>query len=802
MSNPNQLYIYFIYTLYICYICYIAGTMNNIIIEDNYAKKQKYLNALIHFVKNDKDEQFLEYILSIDKSLLDLNLKDDTGNYLIFIAVVKNKKKIVQKLIEYHIKLDSLDIDGYGLLYYPIKYGFNELFDILIETDKQSIGFSLVNMKDNKGGTPLLYALKYKNEYALQELLIHKADANCKTNDNANALHLAVLKKEITFVRMIVKYIKNINARTVGGATALHYACNFGLYYIAHVLLEAGARQDFSEYEYSFYPIFYSVAQNNIQLTELLLDRGADPNWQDYLGNTIIHYSIMNDNIDMTIRIIDSFPIQKIKQIEVFVSDTIGTIGPGLNSNSIETHKDFNESTTQGPATKRAIVPNLFNIDGFTIGHLLLYNYRIEYQKILSKILPHCNLNHQDNNGNTMTHIIIEKNLWLTFAPYIKINKINIYIKNNMGITPFDKVQLKDKETIINTLVTSYYTYLKKHNMDWLLEWQNKCSGEDLSIANEKICLDNIRKSIIEDKISVPITKNKKNIIIEPEKTVHISTFTGSLLDVITGYKYLTKKYSNTISLINMVSDPDPDYHRYIQSLGIHENQAQKLLDFEIKWVYQTIFFPANFSLLMKNIITKTKYRYIIIPIAIILSNGNHSNALLYDIQTNTMERFEPHGYSFPMQFNYNSDLLDEVLYKHISQSMNEVYKNKTTIIYYRPRDYLPNVGFQTIDSMEANINKNIGDPNGFCVLWCIWYLDYRLKYHNTMKPPKIVTKLLKSIRLMNVSFRTMIRDYSKNITDLRDMYLSKINKNIHDYINNRIDGEEKQNLINAILEI
>lgn len=266
--------------------------MNNIIIEDNYAKKQKHLNMLMHFVKNDKDDQFLEYISSIDKPVLDLNLKDENGNYLIFIAVIKNKKKIVQKLLEYQIRLDSVDTDGYGLLYYPIKYGFNDLLDILIETDQQAIGFSLVNMKDTKGGTPLLYALKYKNEYALQELLIHKADVNYKTNDNANALHLAVLKKEITFVRMIIKYIKNIDARTVRGATALHYACNFGLYNIANVLLEAGARQDFSEYEYSFYPIFYSVAQNNIPLTELLLNRGADPNWQDYFGkyyNSLLH---------------------------------------------------------------------------------------------------------------------------------------------------------------------------------------------------------------------------------------------------------------------------------------------------------------------------------------------------------------------------------------------------------------------------------------------------------------------------------------------------------------------------------
>ena len=750
--------------------------MNHIVIEDNYLKKQKHLNTLMHYLKNDKDEQFLEYIDSIEKSLLDLNLKDDNGNFLAFIAVIKNKKKIVQKLIEYQIRLDIVDVDGYSLLYYPIKYGFNELLDVLIETDQKIIGFSLVNMKDNRGGTPILYALKYKNEYALQELLIHKADVNYRTNDNANALHLAVLKKEITFTNMIIKYVKNIDARTANGATALHYACNFGLYDVTHTLLEAGANQDVSEYEYSFYPIFYPAVQNNIPLTDLLIKHGANPNWQDYLGNTIIHYAIMNENIELANHIIDSYPIKKKSLTEKLVSDA-REIAPPMT-----------------------ILPNLINIDGLTIGHLLLYRYRPDYDKSLAKILPQCNLNYQDNNGNTMIHIMLEKNLWYSFSEYIKINKINIYIKNNQGITPYEIIPLKDKNTVLDIITASYYVYLQKYHNDWLLEWQNKCSDVDLSKVNEKLCLKQIRDSILTNKISVPTKKSKKNIVIEPEKIVHISTFTGSLLDVVCGYKYLANKYINAVSFLGLVTRSNPEYIKYIHALGISENQFQTLIDFEIKWIYQTIFFPADFVNIVRNIITKGAHRYIIMPIGIILSNGSHSNALLYDIKTNTMERFEPHGYSFPTQFNYNTDLLDEVLHKNFTQCINEIYNKPITITFYKPQDYLPKIGFQTIDSVEANINKNIGDPNGFCALWCVWYLDYRLKYHTITQPHKVVSKLIKSIRSMNMSFRTMIRSYSIHITDLRDFYLSKINKNIHDYINNRIDGDEKQILLKEIL--
>lgn len=751
--------------------------MNNNINQDNFYVKTKHINTLFQFIKNNKEEQFIEYLSNLDKETVDINIKDEHGNYLLFFAIMMNNKRILKKIIEYGARLDILDSEGYTIMYYPIKFNYLDIIDVLIEYNKKIIGISLINLRDIRGYIPIFYAIKYKNMYALQELLINGANVNYKNDVEMNALHLVILKKDITMTKMLLKYIKNINAKTSKGSTALHYACSFQLIEITKLLLDAGADPEISEAEYDLYPIFYAVIQNNIELTKLMINYNVNPNDQDYLGNTIIHYSIMNNHNEIIDYIFDKYEI-KIKNEDTYMEDI---------NNKTNKHDIF-------------IDTNITNIDGLTITNLFLYKYIPIYNKYLQKILPYVNLNYQDNIGNTPLHIIAETNLWENFDKLLDVKKMNIFIKNNIGKTVLDLVNPEYREKFLDIASTSYYNYLQKHEKKWLLKWQNKCSKYEQDKERlSKYCLEHIRNDIIKEKISVPIKKNKKNITIINYETIHFSTFTGSLLDVVCGFKYLLKKYSNTITTFHTNQGNDTELEKYYQTLGIKENYNQHIIHFEIRWIFQRIFFPPSFESIIKNIINRAHYKYIIIPIGIILSNGNHSNSLLYDIENNVIERFEPHGSGYPTNFNYNPVLLDEILHKKFTYILSDIYEKNIKIKYYRPMDYLPKIGFQTIEVSEMHINKNIGDPNGFCTLWTIWYLDYRLKYI-TKNPGKMVEKIINKIKVNNYSFRTIIRNYSKKITDLRDMYLSKIDRNINDYINNKFSVVETKKLLIEIL--
>ncbi|AGC01987.1 ankyrin repeat protein [Acanthamoeba polyphaga moumouvirus] len=745
-------------------------------VNDDFHSKMKHLDILFKYIKNNNEEEFIKYIDSLKHGEVDVNSKDENGNYLIFFAIIMNNEKILKTLIEYGSRLDVFDPEGYGVLYYPIKFGYQKILDILLNSDKKTVGVSLVNLKDLKGVIPLSYSIKYKNIYAIKQLLDKGADANYKSIDNMNALHLAILRKDIDIVKLIINYIKNINSRTLQGSTALHFACSFQLYDMVELLLNNGADQNIIELEYDFQPIFYSVIQNNVAITKLLIDSGANPNYQDYLGNTIIHYCVIDNHIEILDYIINKYNIE-CRDTNIFIEDI----------NDKETETDYK------------IDPNIVNIDGLSIIHLMLYNYNENYNKYIKKIIPFANLNYQDNLGNTPLHILVEKNIWRNFSDTFNYKKINIYIRNNNGTTVFDLVPLNERNIFLDIITTSYYNYLKRYNNGWLLKWQNECSSIELKELDEKKCLDLIRNEILNEKISLPVKKNKTNITIIQDEIVEFSSFVGSLLDVFVGFKYLTKKYPNTTSLFHSQQDLSVELKRYYQTMGIQENINQHLIHFEIKWIFQRFFAPPNFEELFLNILRSKKYKYIIIPINITLSNGNHSNGLIYNIDQFTMERFEPHGANYPYKFNYNPDLLDEIIYQKVSNILTTMYGKNIKLKYYKPNNYLPKIGFQTLENTEISVNKNIGDPNGFCTLWTIWYFDYRIRYGNK-NAYRLANNLIKEIKINNYSFRTIIRNYSKNITDLRDAYLSQINRTVNDYLNNKFSISETKNLLNVIL--
>lgn len=746
-------------------------------LKDDFHIRTNHLNALFRLIKSNKEEEFMSYLLKLERNEIDVNLRDETGNYLISFAVIMNNWKIVEALITYGARLDIIDSEGYSILYNPIKFDYREMVETLIKLNSKIIGISIINLKDNRGSVPLFYAIKYKNKHALEKLLNAGSDVNYKNNDNMNSLHLAVLRKDIEIVKKVLPNINNVNARTTKGSTALHYACNFGLTNIVQLLLANGAKQDIMEIEYDFYPVFYSVVQNNFEITKILIDSGLNPNLQDYQGNTILHYAIIYNHTEILNYILVSYIF--IKQTDIYTEN--------INSNL----KLENESIP--------IDPNITNIDGLTILHLLLYNYRSDYLEFIRKIVVDSNINYQDNSGNTCLHIMVSNRIWSEFQDLLINKKLNIYIKNSSNQSVMDNVLPKDKEYFINTVTISYFNYLRKYHNGWLLKWQNNCSLYPSDKVDEKFCLEKIRTDIIKNKNSVPTKKNKINIIIETDSIVQFSTFNGSLLDMIVGFKYLTKTYSNTAAPFHANNKNSIDLEKYYQSLGIRENPNQFIIPFEIKWIYQKIFFPPNLEKIIEEIILTNKYRFIIFSIGIILSNGNHSNGLLYDISNSTMERFEPHGSNYPTNFNYNPDLLDDILSKKFSSIMSNVYKKNISLKYLAPKNYLPKIGFQTLENTEISVNKNIGDPNGFCTLWTIWYLDYRIRYFGS-KPERIVKDLIEQVKINRYSLRDIIRNYSKRITDLRDYYLAQINKNINDYLNNRLEQADLEKLLQIIM--
>ena len=215
---------------------------------------------------------------------------------MIQYAIIYNQIDLVLILINKGSKLDIIDNDGRSLLYIPIKYNYIKMLELLLFFNKSSIGLSLIDIKDKNKLSAIHYAIMFKNIEIIKLLINAGSNMNIKDKSNNTLTHFSIFTKEIEIIRLIVENSKNINDVSNTGESALHIACNLGLYNVCE-LLKKNININITDIDNQFSCINYSISQNNIQITKLLIDSGIDLTNQDYYGNSPLHYTII-DNLE------------------------------------------------------------------------------------------------------------------------------------------------------------------------------------------------------------------------------------------------------------------------------------------------------------------------------------------------------------------------------------------------------------------------------------------------------------------------------------------------------------------------
>ena len=721
--------------------------------------------TVFEFVRKQQWDKLTEYIN--DNDTLDTNIRDNNNNYLITYAILFNKIDIVTLLINKGAKLDAVDNDGRSLLYIVVKYNYLDILDLLLFFNKTYIGISLVDIIDNNRNIPLHYAIKNKNIEIIKKLLKAKSNIYIKDNNGNNSLHLSIYSRNVDICKLILDEKINVNSINNDGETALHMACNLELENIVKLLLQYGIDVNIRDNDNELTAISYCINRNNSYLTSLLLKNNADPNIQDFFGNSSIHYSIIEDNLEIFMLLINS------------------------------------------KYTKNIINVNIFNADGKYPIHIALENKTNNLDDYLQFLLPRSNLTFQDSNGNCAMHYI-SKELWKDYTNILRKKKINIYLINNSNNRPIDNINKNDIEQFMDIIVDSYIYVLRNTPKIWKETWQNICKKELFynQIEDKKLqyLLKNIKlndndknnKTDICKKIVLSSLKSSsdysypsinEDIVVKEGIKVNFCTYIGVTLDVLIGLIYIRNKHKNVCTTLTEDFIRNTDLCQFYKQLGIMSGSGCEFLNFEMVWVYKKLYMATNFGEQFKKCIDGTK-RFIIIPLGIELQEGSHSNYIIYDKKLNEIERFEPQGAYHPYKFYYDYVKLDKTLENRFSLLINNVK-------YIAPKDFLPKIGFQVLDSFETTCRK-IGDPGGFCAIWALWYTDKRLTYPDIDRK-ELVETIIKNIRQYNISFKNIIRNYSINVTNIRDKILQKSNIDINDWFNNNYTQVQLNNIIKEL---
>jgi ankyrin repeat protein len=713
------------------------------------------IDKLFNLLKNHEYEQFIQIIKSNDN--IDLNEPDELGNYLIHYAILYKQKDIVALLISKKCKLNILDNDGYSIFYTPIKMGYIDIVNILIYFSNIVIGIPLLEFQDKYLNIPLNYAIKFKKIDIIYEILSHKININYKDTDDNTVLHLVINIINDNNIDIIEKMLQNkisINNINKYGQTALHIAIENANINVCKLLLTKNIDINIGTIEFQLTPLLLSVILNKYEICKLILEYKPNINYQDANGYSVLHYAIQNKSKEF---------------INLFIN---------VDSNLINIDGD--------------IALQLFFKNNYDMNNLDDYFFK--------EILIKSKLNIQNNTGKTVLHYLVENDIWEKYID-ILINKSNkIYIQDINNITPFDIIKTKfpnkiDKflDMIANSFFNTYITKSDKYliNIECIQNYTNKLEDRSSCI---KIIKEHIQNNTL-------IYQYKKKVYCTDDYNIsntEFTTYIGISLDIIFGLIYLLKKFKNVQTSLTDDFLDNSNLEDYYTNNGIKKGLFGDFLNFEIIWSFQKLYYPTNLKKSLVNFIQNETKRYFIIPIGIELSNGAHANIILYDKQSNTIERFEPYGKDWPSGFNYNPKSLDHNLKNLFNNLLNTNNKNPIIFKYYDPASYEQKIGLQTLDINEYNRGKSIGDPGGFCAAWSLWYVEMRI-FNKNININELIPKLIDHIRSKRIYFRTVIRSYTKNITDLRDNLLNKVNLDINKWFNDNYTKEEWDKFIELL---
>jgi ankyrin repeat protein len=152
-----------------------------------------------------------------------------------------------------------------------------------------------VNVRDQRGTTPVMYAAAYGSAEALRTIIAAGADVNATNDFGATALMWGITDAEK--VRMLVAAGADVRAKSKMGRTPLYLAAaNDGSSATVKLLLDRGASPTERDNQQST-PLLAATSSNDLASIKMLLEHGADANDTDAAGLTPLMNAAGNGNL-------------------------------------------------------------------------------------------------------------------------------------------------------------------------------------------------------------------------------------------------------------------------------------------------------------------------------------------------------------------------------------------------------------------------------------------------------------------------------------------------------------------------
>jgi ankyrin repeat protein len=684
---------------------------------------EKITNGRIisHLAAANNNSKIIEYLC--DKYPYTLSSADDDGNSPTHIMIFNGNYKLFKNTIKKMPELINLINNNNESVLHLINKNNNELFRWLI------INISDVNLNiiDGKGETVLLHNIKKcsnfnKNFENIKLLVQYKADIeHPKINP---PLCVAIINKAINVVKYLVKNGANINSHNNEYKSPLLLSIYNKTYEISKYLIEHGANVNYFGAEGDHNPLIIALLQGDIKIIEMLINNGFNLNNHNRFMDTTLHIAF-------------------------------------------------------------SMNPKMYNITPSLISKLLFYG----------------NINAQNIKGTTPLHIFIRNYNWESYNLILQEKQMNIFLEDEIKKTPIFYVKNDKLDKFMEMVTHSYSKHMKYNNNIYN---DHKCTTYKMHCKNRiqnKECIDIIKTHILSTKRSCPENNDKKILqdklnVVKGNNSRHgkfnSDTFHSVIytVEILKKYKNLgipsqyfihDKNMTEKIRYENLDLMITPEQRVISDLFKIYIDFFYEIFPYLIVWRSSTEnYINKNIDFYLQRVLWSNKIRFIFLKLTLITSeSGTHANIIIFDKKKGILERFEPYGHIPYLENN----LLDNFLLKKLGHIFKK-YLGLKKFEYLRPKDYLVNVGFQTISNDNDATVRKLGDPIGYCLAWTMWYLEMRLT-NSEVHPIKLIKNALKIIpnysKKDNSGFINFIRNYSTKLDEEKNLFLTRagINKKL-----------------------
>jgi hypothetical protein len=530
-----------------------------------------------------------------------------------------------------------------------------------------------------------------------------------------------------------------INKENEEGKNAFHLAASYGYMNILFYLIE-----EYPDYIYNRTNNEESFV-NFLSLENLYECLKLDLDWNNLLKNNI-HKLLIELNYKQLIKLIkvykDQYYLHTLFLNQKLTDEQIIQVLDKYDQKQLNMREEqdigliFTAISMRNEKFIKYLINRKVDLDYYTIYHSFhplrsSWKYPIGFELIWNVIKDTYDYTSTNKSLENIAHFILKNNFLnkLTLDILKKCSMDVWYQKDINKMTPLD---------FITKLDFNQYNFLFKDK-------------PKTNLHNKKIISDKKWQNLLQNLYK----EEKDDIIIESYPYVHKNGFQAKFKDVSLYCIYLTSKYK-TIYL------PKTEDYKINSNLGkfditYPDNFLEENLIFPWMIIYedQNLYWIHN---VLNNLINaerrSNQYDFAYCFLSVKYEETFHANIIIYDFIHLTVERFDPFGNTVDTDKNLDNILEEELTWN-------------TGLKYLKPSDYMPYAGFQDISDELNPFNQKIGDFGGYCLAWCIWYFEHRIM-NKKISSKNLVSKLLKKISELDISFSEYIRNYAAKLADFR----------------------------------